>query len=142
MDAWTNTREGGKERTAAAGSASRDFQPGDPVAITFCGLRTRGEIVRVVDGEFDLLLVRTGNVEVYRNGSDVSPIEPAPEFIEAAVMDDEPLTLDDVADEDAVVAASLDAATLLVRICAADDLPFCERVTLNGVTWLVEAKPE
>jgi len=116
MDARTNTREGGKDRTAAARSTSRDFQPGDPVAITFCGMPTRGEVVRVVDGEFDLLLVRTGNVEVYRNGSDVAPIEPAPEFIETAVMDD-------VADEDALVAASLDAATLSVRICGELAIP-------------------
>lgn len=140
MDARTNTREGGTERTAAAGSASRDFQVGDRVAFSFCGARVGGEVVRIVAGERDLYKVRTGNVEVFRNGRNLTPIAPAPEFVEAAVLDDEPIDLGEIDAEDALIGASLDAASLLVRICAADDEPLFERVTLNGVTWIVEVR--
>ena len=148
MDARKNTREGGKERTAAARRTSQQFSTGDHVAFEFGGNFVMGRVERVVDGELDLYKVGHGNFYVYRNASEMTRLDDDETAVDRAVsdpeplvMDDEPTDLGDVDIEDRLTAAKLDAANLLVRICDSEGGAFTNRVLINGITWLVEAKP-
>jgi len=84
MDAQENTREGGTERTAAAGSASRDFCLGDAVILTIGGEHVRGTIV---DTYGRLYVVSTGNLRAYRLPEQLAPIEDAPADVVEAAQD-------------------------------------------------------
>lgn len=138
------THEGGKERTAAARSTSWAFRVGDRVS-------WRDGVGKVIDVHERILLVVDGEGEGHWvRKSEATVVADAPEGIVGAILEeatplllaDEPIDLGDVDADDVMVAASLDAASLLVRICAADGEPLLERVTLNGVTWLVDVRPE
>jgi len=146
MNAQENTREGGTERTAAAGSASRALRIGDRVAYTCGHFDGVGVIDKLLSSEIVRVRKDDGNF-AYPMESECAVIADAPAEVVDAVfadapllLDDEPIDLGEVAAEDALIGASLDAASLLVRICAADDEPLFERVTLNGVTWIVEVR--
>lgn len=85
MDAQENTREGGTERTAAAGSASRDFAIGDDVVLVVGGRPVRGEIVRIIDEDY--YAVDSGDVRAYRLAHELLRIEPAPADVVEAAQD-------------------------------------------------------
>jgi hypothetical protein len=146
MSERMNTREGGTERTAAAGRASRELQIDDRVAYTCGHFDGVGVVDKLLPNEIVAVRKDDGNF-AYPLAIECTPIADAPAEVVDAVfadapllLDDEPIDLGEVADEDALIGASLDAATLLVRICAADNEPLFERVVLNGITWIVEVR--
>lgn len=147
MNAQENTREGGTERTAAAGSASRDFAVGDRVSFRIGPHEGVGTVDKLGLPNGVVAIRRDDLRFAYPLAIECTPIEDAPAAVVDAVfsdapllLDDEPIDLGEVDPEDALIAASLDAATLLVRICAADNEPMYQLVTLNGVTWIVEVR--
>lgn len=103
-----------------AGTVDKIGLPGNVVA------------VRRDDGNFAYPLV-----------SECVPVEDAPESIVGVVLDEEPLLVDEpidleyVAPADEMTAASVDATTLIVRICDAGGIELDEIVTINGMTWQV-----
>ena len=56
---------------------------------------------------------------------------------EEPLLVDEPIDLEYVAPADEMTAASVDATTLIVRICDAGGIELDEIVTINGMTWQV-----
>ena len=125
---------------------------GDRVAYTCGHFDGVGTVDKFLPNEVIAVRKDDGNF-VYPMASECTPIADAPEEIVGAVLDEAPtplpLTLDTVTElgevdaEDAVVGAALASAEVLVRICdAADRLRLCERININGVTWLVQVAPE
>lgn len=121
---------------------------GDRVAVTIGCQQHEGEVVALVDPVFGMYRVRANGRELYRYANEVTPLAGVPQHVEAEManegllLSNEPLDLGTNDPQDAIVAAAIDAACVLVRICDADGLQVRERITLNGVTWLVNVRPE
>jgi len=93
MDARTNTREGGKERTAAARSASRGFQPnrsplsiGDRVSFRVGRFEGVGVLVGAM-GKKIVSVRQDDGTNAYPLASECVPIESAPDFVEREVAE-------------------------------------------------------